>query len=127
APPSPAEASALRIAHQMSAHLLLHPVADIREAPTRVSHREVVHPAPQDGVKVLDDLPDRPRPRAPKDILEGPQQCRSLFQLRRILRPPCALATAHTAKIEPQEAEALSLREIDDTSLLFIDCDFECC
>src|SRR4029450_3020055 len=105
-PPCPAEAAALRIAHQMPAHLLLDPIADVGEAPTRMAHLEVVHPAPKNRVYLLDDSSDRLGPRALADDLELPQERRSLFQLGRVLRPPCPVHAADTTEVKPEESKA---------------------
>src|SRR5438067_1718159 len=98
----------------MPAHLLLDPVADVGKAPTRMARPEVVHPAPQNGIDLLDDPLNRLGPRALEKFLELPQQCRALFQLRRVLRPPRAAHTAHTAEIKPEESKALPHGEVDD-------------
>src|SRR5262249_51723555 len=105
----------------MPAHLLLDPVADVGEAPTRVSHPEVVHPAPQNRVNSLNDQLYRLRPRALKDIRELAQKRRSLLQLGRVLRPPCSVHTADVAEIKPEESEAFPFGQVDDAGLLFID------
>src|SRR5262249_59281237 len=67
-PPPPTEAPALPGAHQMPPHLLLHPVADEREAAARVADREVVHPAPEDRVDQLNHPAHRLRFEAPGDL-----------------------------------------------------------
>ena len=54
APPLPPEALALTGSGQVAPNLLLHPVSDIREAPTGVANREVLHPTAQDRVDLID-------------------------------------------------------------------------
>ena len=44
APPLPAKASTLARSGQVAPNPLLYPVLDVREAPTRVAYREVIHP-----------------------------------------------------------------------------------
>src|SRR5262249_52357817 len=82
-PPLPPETVTLARPSQMVPNLLFHPVADIREAATRVTKRKVLHPAPQDGIDTCNHLCDRPRPMAPKDLFERLQQRRPLLAARR--------------------------------------------
>lgn len=60
--PLPPEALALASFRQVAPNLLLDPVADIRETPAGVADRKVVHPTPQNGIDLLDQL--RPGLRA---------------------------------------------------------------
>src|SRR3954451_25350458 len=97
-PPPPAEAPALPGAHQVPPHLLLHPVADEREAAARMADREVVHPAPKDRVDQLNHPARRLGWEATEGLLELPQQRRPLLQLGRILSPPHPAEAADAAE-----------------------------
>src|SRR4051812_40343550 len=83
-PPPPTEAPTLPGTHQVPPHLLLHPVADEREAAARMADREIVHPAPEDRVDQLDHPGRRLGLEATEDLLELPQQSRPLRQLWRV-------------------------------------------
>ena len=69
-------------AHQVPPHLLLHPVLDVAEAPTRMAHRKVVHPAAQDRVDHFDHLTYRLALAPTEELPEFRQYRRPLFQLR---------------------------------------------
>ena len=68
APPLPSEALALSGSGQMAPNLLFYPVSDVPEAPARMSDREVVYPAPQNGIDLFDQLTDGPRAKASKNV-----------------------------------------------------------
>ena len=107
-PPRPAEAPALPGSQHVSPDLLFHPVLDEVEAPTGVTHREVVHPAPQDRVDQFDDPVHRLGVEATEDVPKLAQQRRALLELGRELRPPCTAECANTTEVEPQESEAFA-------------------
>jgi hypothetical protein len=107
----------------MAPDLLFYPVPDEREALAGVSDRKVIHPAAQYRVDELYNPIHWLRLAASEHILEFPQQCRSFLEFRRIEWSAYAPATANTAEIEPQEAEALAAAEIDGSTLLLIDFD----
>src|SRR6516164_7809691 len=83
APSFPSEAVTLACTRQVVPNLLLHPVADVREAATRVAERKVLHPAAQNGIDSRNHLRNGPGPMTSKDLLEGLQQRRSLLAARR--------------------------------------------
>ena len=70
APPLPAVSSTLAGSRQVTPHLLLHPVSDVRETPTRVAKRKVVYPAAQDRVDLRDQPSYRPRTMPSENLLE---------------------------------------------------------
>jgi len=107
----------------MAPDLLFYPVPDEREALAGVSDRKVIHPTAQYRVDELYNPTQWLRLAASEDILEFPQQCRSFLEFRRIEWSPYAPATANTAEIEPQKAEALAAAEIHGSTLLLIDFD----
>jgi hypothetical protein len=87
-PPLPAEAPSFPCTHQMPSHLLFHPVFDVTKTPTRVTHRKVADPAPQDRVDQCDHAIDGLGLVPTEYLLQFPQQCRALLGSRRIPRPP---------------------------------------
>ena len=109
----------------MPPHHLLHPVLDVTKAPTGIANGKVVHPAAQNRVDKLNDPLDRLRVEASEDVLELAQQCGALLELGRIIRPPLALQAPYAAELEAQESEALSLRLVNESTLLFVDIDVE--
>src|ERR1039457_5311554 len=119
-PPLPAEASQFAGTHQMSAHLLFHPVFDKAEASTGVTNGKVVHPAAQNRVDELYDPVYRPRNEASEDVFELAQQRGALLELGRIVWPPLPLQTAHTAEVKTQESEAFSFCQVNEPTLVFI-------
>ena len=64
---------------------------------------------------------------APEDVLELAQQCGTLLELGRIVRSPLALKTPHSPELKAQKSEALSLRQVNKSALLFVDVDLEMC
>src|SRR5262245_36649400 len=54
-PPLPTEALALLVPHHVSPHLVLDPVLNESEDPTRIPHAEVVHPAFQNRIDDADN------------------------------------------------------------------------
>src|SRR5262249_4736234 len=98
APPLPSTAMALTRARQVAPHLLLPPVADVREAATRVTERTVLDPAPQNGIDTRNHLRDRPRPIPPNDGLACLQQRRPLLDARRPPWHPSASPTANATE-----------------------------
>jgi hypothetical protein len=105
----------------MPPDLLLHPVFDKREVPTRVSYRKVVHPAPQNRVDPFDDPLHRLAGVPPEDLFELVQQRRALLPPRRLLWPPHSLTTQNAPKLKAQESKALPLPQVDDSAFLLVD------
>jgi hypothetical protein len=62
--------------------LFLNPIANEREAPTRVTHRKVVHPTSQDRIDLFDQSTDRLGLKTLEHVSELAQQGRPLFELR---------------------------------------------
>ena len=60
-----------------------------------------------------------------KDLLEFPQQRGPLLQLGRLLRPPDAAPRTDAPDGEAQEVHRLPLREVHQSTFLFIDLDME--
>ena len=112
APPLPSEALALAGSRQVAPNLLLYPVSDIRETPARVADGKVLHPAPQDRIDLLDQLPHGLRAIASEDGLELAQQGRSLLASRRIQRHPSSPTTTDPTELKAQKSETLSLLKI---------------
>ncbi len=67
-PPLPAEAWALPGTHQMTLHLLLHPIAHIAETAARRANGKVIDPPAQDWIDRLNHLPDGLGSMAPEDL-----------------------------------------------------------
>jgi hypothetical protein len=109
----------------MSPHLLLHPVFDETEASTGIADSEVIDPATQRRVDKLHHPIYRLRDEASEDILELTQQGGALLELRRIIRPPFALQAPYAAELKAQESEAFSLRQVNESTLLFVDIDLK--
>lgn len=107
----------------MAPNLLFYPVLDEAEAGAGVTNRKVVDPAAQHRVDQLDHPIHRLRLVASEHVLELPQQCRSLLELRRVVGTPDAPSAADAAEVEAEEAEALAAAEVHDSTLLFIDLD----
>jgi hypothetical protein len=120
-PPLPAEALAISGAHHLAPDLLFHPVLDKGKAPTGVTLREVVHPAPQDRVDQFDPPTHRLRAETSKDLSQLAQQRRSLLELGPEVRPLLAAKGADASEVESQEAEAFAQIQFDGGALLFID------
>src|SRR6202165_509721 len=124
-PPLPAEAPAIPGSHHVPPYFQLYPVLDELEAPAGVANGEVVHPPPQNRVDDLDYPVHRLGSMSPKDHSQLLQQCRSLLQLGRVLRPPVSLQTTDTTEVEAQEPEALAAGQVDGSALLFVDLDLQ--
>src|SRR6266851_5574543 len=124
-PPLPAKAPTAPRPHHMAPHLLLDPDLHESKAPCRVPHPEVVHPAPQDRVDHLDDLPYRLGAPAPEHLPELTQQRRPLLHGRRLLHPPPAPQRAKSAKGKAQETERLSLGQVYDSALRLVQTQIE--
>src|SRR5215831_241265 len=120
APPLPPEALALATSRQVAPNLLLDPVSDVREAPTRVAHRKVVHPTAQNGIDLLDQLLHGLRAMASENQLEFAQQGRPLLRSRRPQRHPSSPPTADTTELKAQKSETLPLLEIHPPTLLLV-------
>src|SRR6516164_9002883 len=52
---------------------------------------------------------------------ELPHQCRPLFELGRVMRPPRSASTAEGAEVEAQKPEAFTSLKVDYTALFIID------
>jgi hypothetical protein len=85
----------------MAPNLLLHPVLNEAEALAGVSNRKVIHPAAQYRIDQLDHPVDGLGSVAAEYLLELPQQCRSLLELRRNIRTLDAPFTADATEVEP--------------------------
>jgi hypothetical protein len=79
APPLPTETVTLTRARQMVPDLLFDPIADVREAPTRMADRKVLHPTPQNRVDFRNHYAEGQGTMAAEDLLERAQQRRPLF------------------------------------------------
>ena len=122
-PPLPPEIVTLACPGQVVPNLFLHPVADVREAATRVTDRKVLHPAAQNGIDTRNHVCDGPRPMTSKDRLERLQQCRPLLSSRRPERHPSASPLANPRELKSEKPEALALHEVHSPTLLLVDCD----
>jgi hypothetical protein len=70
----------------MAPDLFLDPMLDEAEALTGVPDREVVLPPPEYRVDQVYHPFNRLRPEAAEHLFELPYQCRSLFELGRVMR-----------------------------------------
>src|SRR6202165_6323875 len=118
-PPLPAEAASIPCSHHVPPYLQLYPVLDELKAPAGVANGEVVHPAPQNRVDDLDYPVHRLGSMSPEDHSQLLQQCRSLLQLGRVLRPPVSFQTTDTAEVEAQEHDALAGGQGEGSARLF--------
>ncbi len=110
----------------MAPDLLFHPILDEAEALAGVPNCEVVHPSPKHRIDQAYHPFDRLRPVSAEHFLELPQQRRPLFELGRIVRPPCpAVNAAEVAEVEAQEPEAFASAKVYGPALLIIDFDLE--
>src|SRR5262249_30638801 len=107
----------------MAPDLLFHPVLNEAEALAGIADREVVNPTAQHRVDQRDHPIHGLGTVAAEHTLELPQQCRSLLELRRVVRTPNTPSTTDAAKVEPQKTEALAAAKIHDPTLLFVDFD----
>jgi hypothetical protein len=109
----------------VTSDLLFHPVFDKANTPARISYRTRAHPAPQDRVNELDH-PSKGLRRIPaKNLLPLSHQCRALPQPGRIPRPPGPWAAPEPPAVKAQEAQALSLDQVDAPAFLLMDGDLE--
>src|SRR6202140_1093854 len=125
APPLPTETVTLARARQMVPNFLFDPVADVREAPARMTDRKVLHPAPQYRVDCRNHLAERPGPMAPENLLERAQQRRPLFHPRGAKRHPSVAPRGNPTEVKAKKSEALALREVHPPSLLLVHLDLE--
>src|SRR6516164_9180528 len=93
---------------QLAPDLLLHPILDEAEALTGVPNREVVHPSSQQRIDQVYHPFDRLRPVSAEHLFELSHQCRPLFELGRVMRPPRPPSTAEVAEVEAQKSEAFT-------------------
>jgi hypothetical protein len=112
APPLPPEALALSDAGQMAPNLLFYPVSDVPEAPARMSDREVVHPAAQNGIDLFDQLTDGPGTKASENRLELAKQGRPLFAFRRVQRHPSAPVTPDATELKTEKSKTPSFLKV---------------
>src|SRR5213596_3347440 len=98
----------------MPPDLLFHPIFDKTKAPTRIPHRKVADPAPQDRIAQRDHPIDGLRLVPTESLLQVPQQCCALLPPGRIPRPPGDFSAPNPTKVKAQEAELLTLGEVDD-------------
>src|SRR5262245_24338042 len=122
-PSRPAEAPTFLGSQHVAPNLLLHPVLDEAEACTGVTDREVVDPAAEHRGDQTEHPFHRLRLVATEHILELPQQCRALLELRRVVGTPDAPSATDAAEVEAEETEALAAAKVHDSTLLFIDLD----
>jgi hypothetical protein len=108
-PPLPSKARTLATPRQVAPNLILDLVSDVREAPAGVAYGKVVHPAPQNGIDLLDQLRRGLRAIASENQLELAQQGRSLLRSRRVQWHPSPPPTADATELKPQKPETLSL------------------
>src|SRR5258706_11850283 len=120
APPLPSEALALSGSGQMAPNLLFYPVSDVPEAPARMSDREVVYPAPQNGIDLFDQLTDGPRAKASENRLELAKQGRPLFAFRRVQRHPSTPATPDATELKTEKPETSSFLKVHLPALFFV-------
>src|ERR1700680_4253282 len=64
---------------------------------------------------------DRLRPVSAEHRFELPHQCRPLFELGRVMRPPRSASTAEVAEVEAQKSEAFTSLKVDHAVLFIID------
>ena len=102
-PPRPAEALSFPSSHHMAPDLLFHPVLNEAKALAGVSDRKVVDPSAQDRVDQIDHPIHRLGSVAAEHLLELPQQCRSLLELRRVVRTPDAPSLRMRRKSNPRK------------------------
>ena len=103
----------------MTPYLQFDPTFDQLEAPTGVAHGKVIHPPSQNRIDAFHHPTHGLRTIPPEHLLERTHERRSLLQLGRVLRPPSAVHTEHSAEVKPEESKALPLGEVDDAALLF--------
>src|SRR5262245_36765808 len=108
----PAKALSLPGTHQVPPHLLLHPILDEAEAPTRIPDSKVVHPPTQNRIDEVHHPFDGLGLKASENILEPLQQCRSRLQLGHVIRPPDTSEGADATERKAQEAEALPFGQV---------------
>jgi len=110
-PPLPAETFSASGPHQLSSHLLLHPVFDEAKTPTGVTKGKVVHPAAQNRVDELHHPSYRLGVETSGHIFELAQQDGALRELGRIIRLPLALlGSVRAATHSPGIRSSLLLR-----------------
>ena len=90
-----------------------------------MTHRKVVYPSPQYWVDELHYSAYWLGAEAPENNLELAQQLCSLLQLWGVLQSPRPFKTANATKLKAQKPKALSLRQVHDSALLFIDLNLE--
>src|SRR3954464_6654954 len=96
----------------MAPHLFLNPIADERETPTRVSHRKVVHPAPQDRIDLFNQSVGGLGLVASENNPELAQEGRPFLCFRYPQRHPSSFTTADPAELKAQESEACPLLKV---------------
>jgi hypothetical protein len=104
----------------MTPNLHLYPVLDIRETPTRVAYREVLHPPAQDRIDLLDHLPHWLGPKIPENLFELAEQGRPFLAFRQSQRHPSSPATPNTTELKPEKSEPLASLQVHFTALFLI-------
>src|SRR5215469_9815595 len=107
----------------MTPKLHFYPVADLREASTRMPDPEIVHPASEDGIDQLNHLAHRLADMLSKNFPELDKKCRPLLQLGRKLRSPFLVTSQNKAIFKSQECETFASRQIDGSTLFLVDLD----
>src|SRR5258708_4062682 len=86
---------------------------------------KVADPAPQDRVDQRDHTTNGLGLVPTEYLLQFPQQCRALLQPGRIPRPPDASSAPHPPEVKAQEAELLTLSQVNHPAFLLIDGNLE--
>ena|SRR5271156_2020186 len=81
---------------------------------------EVVYPTAQNRIDELHHRSYGLGVETQEEVLEVAQQCGALLELGRIVRSPFTLKTPHPPELKAQKSEALSLRQVNKSTLLFV-------
>jgi hypothetical protein len=104
----------------MTPNLHFYPVLDVRETPTRVAYREVLHPAAQDRIDLLDHLLHGLGPKIPESLFEFAEQSRPFLAFRQYQRHPSSHATPNTTELKPQKSETLAPLQVHFMAFLLV-------
>jgi len=85
-----------------------------------MSDREVVYPAPQNGIDLFDQLTDGPGAKASENRLELAKQGRPLFAFRRVQRHPSAPATPDSTELKTEKPETSPFLKVHFPAFLFV-------
>jgi len=118
-PSVPAQAPAFPGSHQVAPHFYLYPAFNKVKAPSRVAYGEVIYPAAQYWVDVLNHPVHGlgSMVRRQKFSAKRLQQRRAFLQLGRILRSPSATPGLRTRRSRNPEPEALASGQVDGFGL----------